>query len=151
MTLRVPLVDEGGGRLTVHGARYVLVRPETLAALHRAIERAAGDTAGECLAAGGRAGGGTAVASLRGDDEARVRALLETAAAIGWGEFRLERLTADALAVTVRNSPFAEGYGRAERPVCHLIRGVLDSLAAAVLARTAPVVETRCAAAGAPD
>ena len=51
--------------------------------------------------------------------------------------------------MTVRRSPFAEAYGAAASPVCHLTRGVLESLAILTLERPTHVVETQCAAAGA--
>jgi uncharacterized protein len=148
--LGVPLVDEGGGRLSVDGARYLLIRPETLAGLQKALEAALPEGAADILAAGGRAGGGKAAAALDGAARARARRLLHAGGAIGWGEFTLERLTASELVVSVRGSPFAEAYGRAERPVCHLTRGVLDALAAAVLPHPVLMVETACAATGAP-
>jgi len=148
--LRLPLADDGAGRLWLSGARYLLVRAETLAALQRAVEAVLGDGAAACLAAGGRAGGAAAARALAGSPRERVDRLLAMGAAIGWGQFVLERLTATELAVTVRHSPFAEAYGPAAGPVCHLTRGVLESLAAAVLARPRPVAETACAAAGAP-
>jgi len=140
---------EGAGRLTVDGARYLLVRPETLAAAQKAVEEALGPAAAECLARGGRAGGARAAAPLAGDADARVRRLLAIGAEIGWGEFALERLDGDDLVVSVAGSPFAEAYGPAPGPVCHLVRGVLESLAAAVLARPRPIVEEACVAAGA--
>ena len=62
----------------------------------------------------------------------------------------LERLTATELAVSMRRSPVAEAYGPSAGPVCHLIRGVLESLAAATFGRSCTVVETACAAMGAP-
>jgi predicted hydrocarbon binding protein len=144
------LEDDGAGALTIGGARYLLIRPETLAALQKAVEAALGSRAGECLAAGGRAGGARATASLPGAAEARVRGLVEMGGAIGWGEFALERLTADHLVVTVRRSPFADAYGPSAGPVCHLTRGVLESLATAALGGTPRVTETACAATGAP-
>src|SRR5688572_32838138 len=143
-------MDEGGGRLTMHGARCLLIRPETLAALQKSVEALVAGRAGECLAAGGRAGGARAVAAAQEDAPARVARLLRTGGEIGWGDFALERLTQSALVVTVRNSPFAEAYGVADHPVCHLTRGVLEALAASVLAQPAAVVETACAATGAP-
>jgi predicted hydrocarbon binding protein len=148
--LRVPLADDGAGALTIDGARYLLIRPETLAALQKAAESALGARAAECLVAGGRAGGGRASAALTGVGEERVRRLMETGGAIGWGAFTLERLTDDALTVSVRRSPFAEAYGPSTTPVCHLLRGVLEALAAAALTGTPAVVETACAAMGAP-
>jgi len=50
----------------------------------------------------------------------------------------------------VRHSAVAESYGPASAPVCHLIRGVLESLAAATFGRPSTVVETACVAMGAP-
>jgi predicted hydrocarbon binding protein len=146
MSLRVE--DDGLGALSIGGARYLLIRPETLAALHKAVEGALGWEAAECLAVGGRAGGARATASLPGDREARVHRLVEMGAALGWGRFTLECLTVDRLVVTVERSPFAEAYGPSATPVCHLIRGVLESLAAATLSGRARVVETACLAMG---
>jgi len=128
---------------------YVLIRPETLVALQKAVEAALGARAAECLVAGGLAGGAKAAAALDGPPEARVRQLLEAGRDIGWGDFALERLTATELIVTVGDSPFARAYGRAAEPVCHLTRGVLQTLASTVLDAPVAVEETACAAAGA--
>jgi predicted hydrocarbon binding protein len=147
--MTAPIEDDGAGALTIGGARYLLIRPETLAALQKAVEAALGPRTAECLAAGGRAGGARAVASLAGEGEARVRPLVEMGGAIGWGQFALEHLTAARLVVTVRRSPFAEAYGPSPAPVCHLTRGVLESLAAATLGGSPHVVETTCVAMGA--
>lgn len=128
---------------------YLLIRPETLVGLQKAVEAALGARAAECLAAGGRAGGAKATAGLEGDAATRARRLLAAGRDLGWGEFALERLTPTALVVTVAGSPFARAYGAAAGPVCHLTRGVLETLASVVLERPAPVVETACAAMGA--
>ena len=71
-------------------------------------------------------GGARAAAALDGTAEERVGRLLRIGGEIGWGEFALEA------------------------PVCHLIRGVLESLAAATSGRPSTVVETACIAMGAP-
>jgi predicted hydrocarbon binding protein len=147
--MKPPVEDDGAGVLTIGGARYLLIRPETLAALQKAVETVAGRQAADCLAAGGRAGGARATASLPGTGEERARRLIEMGSAIGWGQFTLERFASDGLVVTVRRSPFAEAYGVSAAPVCHLTRGVLQSLATLTLERPARVVETECAAAGA--
>jgi len=128
---------------------YILIRPETLVGVQKAVEAALGARAADCLAAGGRAGGVRATAPLEGDAASRARRLLQAGREIGWGEFALERLTPTALVVTVAGSPFARAYGAAEVPVCHLTRGVLETLASVVLERPAPMVETACAAMGA--
>jgi predicted hydrocarbon binding protein len=144
------LEADGRGGLTLGGARYLLIRPETLVGLQKAVEAALGEHAAACVAAGGRAGGARATASLDGTADARVGRLLGIGSEIGWGEFTLERLTATKLAVTVRHSLVAESYGPSAAPVCHLIRGVLESLAAATFGRPSTVVETACVATGAP-
>ena len=130
---------------------YILIRPETLSALQQAVEAALGPAAAECLAAGGRAGGARATAALGGAAQEQVERLLAQGAAIGWGNFRLERLTPTSLAVSVADSPFARAYGGASAPVCHLTRGVLEAIAARVLERRerVNVSETACAAVGA--
>ena len=144
------LRDDGAGRLDYRGARYLLIRPETLAALHRALEAALGAAAGECFAAGGRAGGGKATTSLTGAGRERIEALVAMGTRIGWGRFALEHHARGEFVVTVTGSPFAEAYGRADAPVCHLTRGVLEALAASLLGGTPRVTETACAATGAP-
>jgi predicted hydrocarbon binding protein len=128
---------------------YILIRPETLVGVQKAIEAALGSRAAECLAAGGRAGGAKATAALDGDAAGRTRRLLSAGREIGWGDFALERLTPTALVVSVADSPFARAYGASTVPVCHLTRGVLEALAAAVLERPASMIETACAAMGA--
>ena len=97
-----------------------------------------------------RRGAWEASASLEGSPEERVRRLLRIGGEIGWGEFALERLTATELAVSVRRSPVAESYGPSAAPVCHLIRGVLESLATVTFGRPAAAMETACVAMGAP-
>src|SRR2546426_3521039 len=49
--------------------RSLLVRPETLVALQKAVEAVLGERAAACLAAGGRAGGGTALQAHEGAEE----------------------------------------------------------------------------------
>jgi predicted hydrocarbon binding protein len=142
------LKSDGAGALSLGGVRYLLIRPATLAALQKSVERELGGRAADCLAAGGRDGGARATSRLAGTGRQRARRLTEMGGAIGWGTFRLERFDADGMVVTVRHSPFAEAYGVSAVPVCHLTRGVLESLANLTLGRQARVVESRCAAAG---
>jgi predicted hydrocarbon binding protein len=144
------LEADGRGGLALGGARYLLIRPETLVALQKAVEAALCERAAACVATGGRAGGARAAASLDGGAQERVSRLLRIGGEIGWGEFALERLTATELAVSVRHSPVAEAYGHSAVPVCHLTRGVLESLAASIFGGPRTVVETACVATGAP-
>ena len=134
------LRHDGAGGLSYRGSRYLLVRPETLVALQKAVEAALGERAAACLVAGGRAGGGSALLTVEGSAEEIVERLLAMGGAIGWGEFALERFGPDELVVTVRNSPFALAYGAAEAPV---------RLAERVLGAPAVATETACLATGA--
>jgi len=143
------LRSDGAGRLTLGGARYLLVRPETLIGVQKAMERTLGPRANDCLVAGGHAGGARAAGALRGGVSARVRRLAAIGTRIGWGDFRIGRLNGTDFSIAVRRSPFADAYGPARRPVCHLLRGVLESVAAALAGCPRVVVETTCAATGA--
>lgn len=149
-TVLAGLDDDGRGGLSYRGSRYLLVRPETLVALQKAIEATLGERAAACLVAGGRAGGGSALRALEGSAEEIVARLLGMGREIGWGDFALERLTPRELVVTVRNSPLAQAYGAAAGPVCHLTRGVLERLAEVAFGRAAVATETACVATGAP-
>jgi predicted hydrocarbon binding protein len=150
MSVLDELKDDGEGGLSYRGSRYLLVRPETLAALQQAVEAALGERAAACFVAGGRAGGGAALRTLDGAVELVVARLVKMGGEIGWGELALERLSPRELVVTVKNSPVAAAYGAAAGPVCHLTRGVLERLAELALGGPAVVAETACAAAGAP-
>src|SRR5207245_11453862 len=94
---------------------YILIRPETLVALQKAVESALGARAAECLVAGGLAGGAKAIAALDLPKDERVRRLLEAGREIGWGDFALERPTPTELVVSVGDSPFARVYGQIGR------------------------------------
>jgi len=76
MSAPAGLDADGRGGLTLGGARYLLIRPETLVAMQKAVQQAVGERAGACIVAGGRAGGARAAASLDGTAEERVRRLL---------------------------------------------------------------------------
>jgi len=87
---RVPsrVEADGAGGLTYQGSCYLLVRPETLVALQKAVEAVLGERAAACLAAGGRAGGGTALQALEGAAEEIVARLLAMGGEIGWARSR---------------------------------------------------------------
>ncbi|WP_379073150.1 V4R domain-containing protein [Mesorhizobium sp. UC74_2] len=53
--------------------------------------------------------------------------------------------------LTVRNSPFATGYGSASQPVCHAIAGMVTAVGRMVLDKGVVIArEIECAACGAP-
>lgn len=147
--------DAEAGRLLFKDACYLLIRPETLVAFQKAVEAEVGERAGELLARGGQTGGALSTRRYReafglGTEET-ARFIVAMGREIGWGDFRLERLDLQAreLVVTVGRSPFAEAYGPASRPVCHLIRGVVAGLAEGSFGVPARAREVECRATGA--
>lgn len=148
--------DAAGGRLSFKGVRYLLIRPETLVDFQKALERTLGERAGELLFQGGFTGGSLSARKYKEhfgySDEETVAFMCRMGGQIGWGHFALEELDASAgrLVVRVEGSPFAEAYGPADHGVCHLIRGVLAGLAAAIFDAEVAATEVACAAQGAP-
>jgi hypothetical protein len=71
------------------------------------------------------------------------------AATLGWGVWTVTDLGSGNHRVTVRNSPFALGYGACRHPVCGPICGVLRAMVLVGYGRSAQVTEVACAAQGA--
>jgi predicted hydrocarbon binding protein len=76
--------------------------------------------------------------------------MAEMGGQIGWGRFELVECDARnaRLEIRVTGSPFAEAFGRAGHPVCHLIRGVLGGLAQGAFDRPVAAREVACRAQG---
>lgn len=68
------------------------------------------------------------------------------AAQLGWGSWRVTELEANRRRITVRNSPFASGFGRSSHPVCGAICGVLEAMGTVGYGRPVRVTEEVCAA-----
>lgn len=148
------------GRLTFKEVRYMLIRPDTVVDLQKAVEGLVGpEKCAEALLAGGYSGGSR---SSRRYQEAFNYSAQEVVAfmcrmggAIGWGRFSLIELDATnkRLIMEVQDSPFAEAYVRdepstAQLPVCHMIRGVLAGMAAVIFGGDVASEETECVAKG---
>lgn len=58
----------------------------------------------------------------------------------------LTRTEGDRFTVEVANSPFAEGFGPSDHPVCFPIKGMLSAMGELTLGRAVAVEETSCAA-----
>jgi predicted hydrocarbon binding protein len=137
-----------GGVFRLGDARFILIRPETLVGVHKALARTHGASVAESLAEGGRTGGARAVRGLRGSVEERATALAEMGSQLGWGTFTVESVTPTTFVIAVENSPFPEAHGSADAPVCHLIRGVFQALADDVFRHAVRIVESECVATG---
>jgi len=146
-------VQEKGG-LFYKEARYLLIRPETLAAFQKAIEKELGGKANQILFESGFAGG--VLSSKRYQevfsfsDEEIVRFMMNMGSQIGWGRFELEKFDPNQrnLFVKVFHSPFAEAYGTSSSGVCHFIRGVMGGMASTVFQKTVISKELSCLSKG---
>jgi len=144
--------EEGG--LFYRDVRYLLVRPETLAAFQKATEKEIGEKASNILYQSGFQGGALSSKRYREvsgfSDKEIIRFMVEMGPQIGWGRFELERFDGNkkVLIVKVYHSPFAEGYGPSSKPVCHMIRGVLGGMGSLVFKKEIESKEVSCLAKG---
>lgn len=146
--------DEGRGTLTFKDVRYMLIRPDTVVDFQKAVEAALGEATAEMMMAGGYTGGSRSSQRYKEifgySDEEIVAFMCNMGREIGWGDFQVEEFDKDGreLIVRVSNSAFAEAYGRANRGVCHMVRGVLAGMAAGIFGREVRSEETHCLAKG---
>lgn len=148
-------ISEKGG-LFFREVRYILIRPETLSTLQKAMEREIGEKASEILFQSGYEGGSLSTQRYREafqcTDEEVVQFMIRMGPQIGWGRFELETFdpVLKQLRVKIHRSPFAEAYGSSPLPVCHLIRGVLAGMASIVFKKEVRAKELSCLAEGNP-
>ncbi len=144
------------GSLLFKDVRYMLIRPETLAALQKGIEKELGPRSADLIYESGFTGGRLSTERYRElfhlSSEQVLLYMLEMGGQIGWGKFVLERFEPERKKISVRilNSPFAAAYGLSSQPVCHFIRGVLGGISAGIFGDPQGIAETHCAAQGSP-
>ncbi|MEJ1158400.1 4-vinyl reductase [Prosthecomicrobium sp. N25] len=146
-------LDEAEGAWWDQGRRYMLIRPDALMGLFLNLPAERRAEAFEALARSiTRQGADSARAyrAMGGAGPGLLDIVAATAPQLGWGRWTFS-LEPDLLRLTVSNSPFAAGYGASDAPVCHPIRGMMTAVGEMVLDRPVTVVETACAAMGAPD
>ncbi len=142
------------GALFYKEVRYLLLRPETLAAFQKALEKEMGEKASEVLYQSGFQGGMLSSKRFREvfglSDEEIIHFMVEMGCQIGWGRFELERFDGNqkVLSVKVYHSPFAESYGPSSEPICHMIRGVLGGMGSLVFGKEIQSKEVSCLARG---
>jgi predicted hydrocarbon binding protein len=145
--------SEKGG-LFYKEVRYLLIRPELLAAFQKAAEKEIGEKVSSILYQSGFQGGTLSSKTYREvfgfSDEEIIRFMVEMGPQIGWGRFELEKFDGNkkVLIVRVYHSPFAEGYGPSSKPVCHMIRGVLGGMGSLVFGKEIESKEVSCLARG---
>lgn len=141
--------DPQRGEISEGDARYLLIRHDSLMGLFRQLPAPARGEALQAFADSLAEHGGRSAARYDAEDHDRLLATIpRKAGELGWGVWTLQR-NGDALELKVENSPFAQGYGAADAPVCAPITGMLRAVAALVLGGAAVSREDACAAAGA--
>lgn len=146
--------DPREGALSYKGVRYLLIRPETLAGMQKALERDTGRMEFEALYEGGFAGGYLSSKNYKEmhgfSDRDVLEFMTKMGGDIGWGRFQVEQYDPgeEVLKISVHSSPFAEAYGEADHPVCHLLRGIVAGMGTALFKRECSALETQCRAMG---
>ncbi|MBF7011718.1 4-vinyl reductase [Novosphingobium resinovorum] len=134
------------GQVVDGAIRYMLIRPD---ALMGAIMRLSPGAQAEMLAAlhasvldfGGRSAGTYNKTASR----PLVEVVAQTAPDLGWGLWTIAH-EADAIRVTVEDSPFAAPLTGAAQPVCTAMTGMLSAVGTIMSGSPVTATETRCAA-----
>lgn len=133
--------------------RYLKLRADTLMGMFRHLPEPARSQALAALARSTAEAGGDSAqryAQAGASDAAALLAKIEkTAAELGWGEWCFGERSGSRLALEVRDSPFAAGYGASDIEVCAPIAGMLQAVAGMVLGAPSEARETECCARGA--
>ncbi len=146
-----------GGALLYHGVRYMLIRPETVDEIQKAlIEEVGAERAGQIFYRAGHKGGSLSAAHFRQElslqPEEIVRFMAKMGGQLGWGRLEINTLDPNTgqLEMDLYHSVFAENYGEAEMPVCHMIRGVFAGTWCGAINQDVNGLETRCRAVDGP-
>jgi predicted hydrocarbon binding protein len=155
--VRELIFDQNEGTLQIGPLRYVLMRPDTVAEIQKGVEDRLGPKSAEYLYAAG-ASWSVAVykrlkSALPEGIEGLIKAVCVHATELGWGRWGLERFSEEEkkLVVRVFGSPFANAYGKADGPVCHLISGAVSGLAESIFKMPTGCTEQVCMAQGGAD
>lgn len=146
--------DPDTGEMSYEGIRYMLVRPDTIMAIYREVERLIGTDVEEVFFKAGRLGGGRTAAgvetTLSISKERLASFMVSMGVKLGWGRNELVEFDMDGRKIRFRvfNSAFAKAYGSSCNPVCHLTRGVMAAVGEMLWGTTVEALETHCAAQG---
>ena len=144
--------DEERGEIRDQSRRYLLIRPDALMGVFRRLPEPSRTEALQALADAIFEQGSDSARAYRvhhgADGEALAHLVADTAPQLGWGRWRFA-FEDGRVELTVANSPFAAGFGRAEKPICHPIVGMLRAVSTVVFEREGEARETECAACGA--
>ena len=147
--------DPSAGRYQDGAIRYMMIRPDAFMGILHELPEARRPEVLEAMARSITKQGGKSARSYQAMGAQAPAALLsviaETAPQLGWGIWAFSELHGEGFQLGVRGSPFAEGFGAADHPVCAPISGMLQAIGPMVLGGPVQAVETECAAMGAAE
>ena len=103
--------DKETGGLFYQEVRYLLIRPETLMAFQKAIEKEMGEKASQIFYQSGFEGGSLSSKKYQEafgfSDTQIIHFMIEMGSQIGWGKFELERFDPSEHIIIVKGLPFS--------------------------------------------
>ena len=148
------LFEPEAGRLSLQQIRYFLVRPSMLVELQKALETYLPAEAGSLLSGAAQNEGIVLASRLKEvfgySGEEVLRSLCFLLQETGWGVVKLEMVNLEnrELMFGATQSPFAEEYGPAVQPVCHVLLGLLNGAAIGLFESEVEGMEVQCQARG---
>jgi predicted hydrocarbon binding protein len=142
------------GRLSLQAARYLLIRPDILVDIQKALETHIPHDAAKVLADASQNDGITMAGRLREvfsySAEQVLSSLTFMLGEAGWGVTTVEMLNVEngELVLKVQESPFAEIYGPSVNPVCHILSGIFQGVGTALFESEVEGQEIQCLARG---
>ena len=145
--------DAATGRGADGDIRYLIIRADGLMQTFAQLPEVHRFPALQALATSVRRHGADSLRYYQRQESLDSAALLELVARIagtlGWGRWTFDAKTDGSLALLVKDSPFAVGYGGCHTPVCYPILGMFGAVAEIVVGAPGVVEETQCSATGA--
>ncbi len=150
--------DAASGTLEFNGIRYMLIRPETIVEIQKAIEEKFGtEAAHEILYMSGHRGTSLTAKKLLGrglTPDQCLEEMFQMGGHLGWGKFslrKIEQSSKDEIEVAIQGSPFAKAYGRSDQTVCAILCGALAGIFSTLFGKAYRCTETHCEAARSPS
>ena len=145
--------DSGAGTLHDRDIRYLMIRPDSLMGLFRILDPAKRDFALAAFSDSVKMHGKKSAESYQAlgaeETETLLSSICHTAPQLGWGRwtFRIDPEN-QTLHLSVQNSPFAEGFGQSDIPVCAAITGMVSGVAELIFGKEVGGCEKECVARG---
>jgi predicted hydrocarbon binding protein len=151
--------DQHTGVFRVENHRVVLVFSDTLVTTQKKMESLMGHDAASMIIYESYREAGLAIADLTQKSaktekmrlDEKITLALNVSKMLFWGNWEVREFDRQKTLLIARDSPFAEAYGKSERPVCHPLRGICAGFAEYATGQRRECVEILCKAKGDED